>query len=197
MIAESVSSLVDRMPTSVRQADLINTWNELAKTLSLDPRRGIEMIVAVPRDVTLAKEGLPDSAFGGAWEWNLSDGATKAAVVSVLVAAALVAAGAGTGLAPVLIPTVVPFLFDVKRVQLETTADGYLRILGARSDAAARTGSLETLYESLPVDVKASVSRIEFEGFLQQAVDAGRAEAREGTFEVLPNGESVFRIKIR
>jgi hypothetical protein len=194
----SINSLVDRMPAHVRQEDLVRAWDELAKSLSLDPRRGMEIIISVPRDVSLEQEGRRDSAWGGAWEWNISDGATKAAVVSVLVAAALFAVGAGTGLAPVLIPTVIPFLFDVKRVQLERTADGYLRILGARSDTAGRSGSIDSLYESLPADVRGFVSRVDFEGFLRQGVDVGRAEERDnGTFEVLPNGESAFRIKIR
>lgn len=198
MTEPTVYALVDAMPQKIHHDDLARTWSDLAKSLGLDPARGMEMIVAVPRDLTLRQQGqLDGAAWGGAWEWNLSDGVTKAAVVSALVAAALVAVGAGTGLAPVLIPTVVPFLFDVKRIRMERTADNYLRILGARADGPARTGTVGALYDTLPDDAKAAISKKDFESFLNQAVDAGRAELDGSTFEVLPNGDSAFRISVR
>jgi hypothetical protein len=193
----SVSELVDTMPLTIHHADLDEAWRNLAGSLALEPKRGIEMIVSVPRDLTLRQQELPDAAFGGAWEWNLRDGFTKTAVVSVLVAASLMAVGAGTGVAPVLIPAVVPFLFDVKKIRLERTADNYLRILGARSDVLQRRGTAKSLYDSLPQEARDTISKGELESFLNQAVDAGHAKANGGEFEVLPNGETAFRIAIR
>jgi hypothetical protein len=153
--------------------------------------------VGVPRDMTLAKEGVLDPAWGGAWEWNLSEGATKTAVVGLLVAAALFAAGAGTGMAAAMIPTVVPFLFDVKRVRLEKTADNFLRIIGARADLHQRVDTPTELYESMPPEMKEQVSVAQFREFLDQAVNAGRANSLGDFFEILPNGECASRVAIR
>jgi hypothetical protein len=197
MTTKPLEELVDRMPTTIGPEQLAEAWRELAGSLELDPNRGMEMIISVPRDLTLRQGQVTDSAWGGAWEWNLSDGVSKAAVTSALVAAALMAVGAGVGMAPVLIPAVIPFLFDVKRVRLERTAENYLRIIGARKDVAERCGTAASLYDSLPADLKSAVSRAEFEEFLGQAVDAGHAKAADECFEVLPNGETAFRIAIR
>lgn len=193
----SVTELVDKMPSIVRHEEVTAAWCNIADCLGLERGRGMDMIISVPRDVTLSRMELFDSQWGGSWEWNLSEGVTKAAIVSTLIAAALVAVGAGTGMAPVLIPTVVPFLFDVKRVRLERTADNYLRIIGARPELIKRRGTAAYLYDSLPDSLKADVSKAEFEEFLNQAVRAGKAHAEIDTIEVLPNGETAFKIAIR
>lgn len=192
-----VAALVDGMPATIRHENLADTWSRLAEQLGLDADRGMEIIVAAPRDLTLRHEERVDAAWGGAWEWNLGDGVTRTTVVGVLLAAALAAAGAGTGMAPVLIPTVLPLLFDLKRVRLERTADHYLRIIGARKEVGERRGTLHDLYSSLPADVRSEVTKRELLEFLGEAVDAGQAHDRNGVFEVLPNGETSFRIHIR
>lgn len=195
--AADIDLLMGQLPLVVRHDDLARAWSELADKLKLDPTDGMETVVAVPRDLTLRHEGRSDSAWGGAWEWNLVDGVMRTAVVSVLLAATLAAAGAGTGLAPVIIPTIVPLLFDLRRVRMERTADHYLQIIGARRELADRVGSLEELYASLSPQLKKEVSQRELLEFLGMAVEAGRAHAGNGTFEVLPNGETAFRIHIR
>ena len=195
--AVTINELVDNMPPIIRHEELAHTWEALAGSLGLEPYLGMPMIISVPRDLTLKQNELLDSSWGGAWEWNLSDGLTKGAVISVLIAAALTAAGAGTGIAPVLIPTIVPFLFDVKRVRVERTADNYLRIIGARAEFEGRAGTVDSLYDSLPAEIKEDISKLDFEGFLHQAVDAGRAILDQEVFEILPNGEVAFRVTIR
>ena len=192
-----VNQLVDQMPPVVRHQDLARVWSELAGHLGLDPEAGMEFVIAIPRDLTLRQEERADSAWGGAWEWNLADSLTRITVVGVLVTAALVAVGGGAGLAPVVIPTVLPLLFDLKRVRLERTADHYLRIIGARPDLANRSGSIDHLYDTLDAGVKAEVSKRELLEFLGMGVDAGHAKENQGVFEVLPNGETAFRIHIR
>lgn len=192
-----VSDRVEGMPEAVRYDDLARAWRDIASDLGLDADKGLEVVVAAPRDLTLRQSELADSAWGGAWEWNLTDSITRTAVVSVLVAAALMAAGAGTGMAPVLIPTVLPLLFELKRVRLERVAGNYLRIIGARREAVDRSGTVAELYSSLPEDVRQDLTIREFEAFLGMAVEAGQSHDRGGVFEVLPNGENAFRINIR
>lgn len=192
----SVETLIDALPERLHQQDLVDTWTSLAQDLELTSSRGMEMLIAIPRDLTLREEGRADSAWGGAWEWNGVEAVTRTVVVSILLAATLAAVGAGSGLAPVVIPAVLPLLFDFKRVRLERTADHYLRIIGARREIAERVGTLDELYDSLPSATKAELSKRELLEFLGMAVDAGRASERSGTFEVLPTGETEFRIKI-
>lgn len=185
------------MPEHIGHAELVLAWNNLASSLGLDPEAGIEILVAVPRDVTLKLAGRLEPAWGGAWQWNLSDGLAKAAIISVLIAATLASAGVPIDMAPIVVPAVMPLLFDVKRVRLERTEDNYLRIIGIRPEITDRLGYIPDLYNSLPDQVKHDISRVQFESLLFKAVEAGRVVSYGEVFEVLPNGETAFKIFLK
>jgi hypothetical protein len=193
----AIDKFVDALPAQLREKDLFAAWGSLAETLGLSAQKGLSALTAVTRDVTLLNTNNLDPAWGGGWQWNLSDGAVRALTSSVLIATALAATGNPIDVAPILIPAIVPLLFDVGKVRLAREKEDYLRIFGARKDAANRTGTLDELYESLSAETRRMLSKEELGRVLESAVFAGRAQEEGGTFEVLPNGETVFKIRIR
>ncbi|MFO1501702.1 MAG: hypothetical protein U1G07_25545 [Verrucomicrobiota bacterium] len=195
MTTVDLNQFVEQLPQKLGHRELAQAWTELANTLRLDPNDGMYLVVSSARDLSLKHAGRTEPAFGGAWQWNLSEGVAKAVVVGILVAGVLAAAGASAGMAPVIIPTVIPFLFDVKRIRLERTEDQHLRIIGARP-ATQRVGAPDELYDTLPEEIRSSVSKAQFTDFLFKAAEAGRAVNYGSFFEVLPNGETAFKLTV-
>jgi hypothetical protein len=187
--------VVGGMPAVSSERDLMDAWDRVAGSLRLPRQAGAETVLTVSRDVTLLATGDLEPAWGGGWRWNLADGAVRAVATSVLLAATLAAVGI-PGLPAIVIPTVLPLLFDIERVRLDREDERVLRVFGARADAAARTGDPAALYASLPDHVRLALSLDEFQAFLESATRAGRATESGGRYEVLPDGETTLRITL-
>jgi hypothetical protein len=195
MTAVRLESVVDAMPRGSTERDLAAAWDGIAANLGLDAAAGRETLFETARDVTLLSTGQLDPAVGGGWRWNLSEAAVRTVCTATLLAAVLAAAGI-PGLPPLVIPTVLPLLFDLKRVRLERREERVIRIFGVRPDAVERRGRPTELYASLPEATRRLLPYGEFVEFLDRAVDAGVAKARFGVYEVLPDGETVLRLTL-
>jgi hypothetical protein len=196
-MATDLNELVGNRPDKTfGEAELLESWGIVARDLGLDPALGEEAVLEVARDATALATDQLDPAFGGAWEWDLSDGVIKTVLASALLAGVLSAAGV-IGLTPVVIPTVIPFLFDLKRVRLEREAERVIRIIGARPEMFRRRGSHEDLYRSLPDDVREHVTLREFSDFIEDAIRVGAAEEVSGVVQVFQEGDAELRLWIR
>ncbi len=184
------------MPTESTEQDLLSVWNMVALDLGLDAAKGTEILLTAARDATLHATGSLDPAWGGGWRWNLSEGVVKSICGSVLLAAVLSSLGV-KGLAPLVIPAIIPLLFDLEKVQLERSEERVIRIIGARTGVLERYGKPERLYISLPESVRQSVTLEEFTIFLENAVSAGMVKKAGSEFEVLPDGVTVLAFTIQ
>ncbi len=188
--------MVKTAPSRLKEDSLVLLWQELCSNLSLNPAGGEEHLLSVARDVSALLSDQFDPQFGGAWQWDLTDGFARALVMATLLSGVLNAAGVRE-LPTIVIPTVLPLLFDFKRLRLERRAENVVSIIGARKQAFERTGQRKELYETLPPEVKASLSFQEFSEFVDDAIDAGNAREVGEAVHILPNGETEFWLLIR
>jgi len=184
------------MPSQASEQSLVAAWNKIANDLGLDASQGRETLLETARDYSLLSAGRLEPEMGGGWQWNLTEGAVRTICATCLLVGVLAAAGM-SGLAPLVLPSVLPLLFDIDKVRLERSEGKVLRILGARPDLKQRLGDAAALYESLPAEIRGSFSLDAFEDFLATATRAGVVRDWDGIFEVLPNGETVFKISLR
>ena len=190
-----LEEVVGSLPNETTEEDLLAAFDDMAQSLGLKEAAGREMLITTARDLSLFAVGEVEPAWGGGWTWNLSENVVKSACSATLLAAALASAGV-SGIAPIVVPAVIQTLFDIKRVRLDRSEDKVLRIFGANPILFERIGDAQELYQRLPEDVREALPLADFEEFLNKAVAAGRATASGDVYEVLPDGEKVFRLSL-
>jgi len=197
MVGVSLEEIVsERSGQRIGEAGLLEIWQSVCADLGLPASEGEQAVLVTARDATALALDELQPAFGGAWEWDLTDSVMKTLVVSAILTGVLSAAGVKE-MAPIVIPTVLPLLFDIKRVRLERKAERIIRIVGARPEAFNRTGTRADLYKSLPDEVREYLSLHEFSEFIEDALTTGDAKESQGIIEVLPNGETALNLTIR
>jgi hypothetical protein len=184
----------DSLPENSNETDILEAWAVLTKELNVSSHHTTSML-QVLRDVAINKTGDMDPAWGGGWTWNLKEASVRTVINSALLAGVLSLAGV-TSIIPLVMPVVLPFLFDFKKVRISRKANKIIEIIGAQENAFKRAGKLPRLYKSLPEDIRAVLTIEELDEFIEEAVDAGVANRIGEVFEVLPNGDTVLRLKI-
>jgi hypothetical protein len=190
-----VWSLVQSVPENCGEAEFIESWRPIADLIGPRSQFGEMALLEVMRDVATLQAGTIDPAWGGGWRWDMSSGAAKSVLATGLLYGVLVAAGV-PGLLPLVIPAVLPLLFDIEKVRLSRSERNVINIIGARKRVFDRVGTVQELYASLPDDVRQSLSEHEFEEFIDAAINAGVASETGEYVEVLSTGQSEFRLKI-
>jgi hypothetical protein len=190
-----LDTLIAELPTETHERELLEAWSSLAQRLGLALEPGGEMIVAIARDVTLYSARQLEPAWGGGWKWDLSKSAVRTVCGTALLAAVFASGGLAT-LPPLVLPAVLPLMFDLKRVRLRRSEERVLEIMNAKPSFLDRIGQPAELFATLPDWVKNSMSLVEFEEFLDHVVEAGRAKKQGQHYEILPNGETVLRLTL-
>jgi hypothetical protein len=126
----------------------------------------------------------------GGWIAKASGPAIKTAVVSALLALAL-AGSQATGIPVLVIPAVVPLLFDLEKVRLTRSEEHILAELTLRSDVRASTA--EALYNTLPDSVKEQMAPLAFRDFLEKCRVAGLADLQEEPLSLVQESRYVLR----
>jgi len=121
----------------------------------------------------------------------------KGVLGGALLAGLLVAVGA-TGIPAAVLAAVVPTLFDVEKVRLTPRQEYILADLVGHKDALDGTLSTDQLYDRLPPETQAEVSRLDFAEFLDACRRAGLADyGPDGTVTLKPSDKARFRITWR
>ena len=192
----SLDAIVAEFPQEIQEAELLAAWSELAARLDIDVNPGSEIIVEIARDVTLYSARQLEPAWGGGWKWDLSNSAVRTVCAAALLAAVFASGGMAT-LPPLVLPAVLPLMFDLQRVRLERSEERVLRIINTRPSFFDRSGKPDELYATLPDWVKNSITILEFEEFLDHVVESGLAKRSGSFYEVLPSGETVLKITLK
>jgi len=190
-----LDALIGEMPKEIHETELLEAWSDLARRLDLAAGPGSEMIVATARDVTLYSARQLEPAWGGGWRWDLGNAAVRTLCAAALLAAVFASSGLAT-LPPLVLPAVLPLMFDLQRVRLRRSEKRVLEIINARPRFLDRIGEPAELFAALPDWVRNSMSLLEFEEFLDHVVEAGRANKSGQFYEILPNGETVMRLTL-
>ncbi|QJT00107.1 hypothetical protein G9272_07265 [Streptomyces asoensis] len=132
----------------------------------------------------------------GGWEVDLSQGAARTAVAMAFVAGLLVLLGAPQ-VAPAVVTTVVPLLFDVRRVRLSESQGCVLAELVRHPDVVEGRLTPEQMHTLLPAAVRADFSLLDLKDFLGVCRRAGVADfSEDGTAAVRPEAKARFRVTI-
>ncbi len=188
-------TVVADLPELSGDPELLSGWAKIQSVIDDRSMLGKRSTLEVLRDAAALQSGSLNPAWGGSWRWDLSKGASKAVVASAFLYGVLVSSGVGP-LVPIVVPAVLPLLFDLERVRLTGPENRVLTIIGARSGVFERCGDRVSLYSSLPDEIRQAISIVEFEQFIESAINAGVATEHEGVVQVLPNGQTVFRLQI-
>lgn len=127
----------------------------------------------------------------GGWTIKLSESALKTGVVTSLLGGILVAAGI-TGLPALLIPAIVPLMFEVEKVRLTRSEQEVFAELSWRDEA--RTLTADDLYAKLPIEIQDELSRLDFLDFLEKCRRAGLVEEQKNPQSVVNPVESKFSL---
>jgi hypothetical protein len=187
--------LVTSLPAEAGDVEFARCWSAVGELVGERADVGQVAMLEVMRDAGSLQSGSMHPAWGGGWRWNMSSAAAKSVLASGIVYGVLVAAGV-PALLPLVVPAVIPLLFDIEKVRLTPAEGRVINIIGARNSALTRSGTPRQLYETLPDDVRQSLSEAEFEEFIDKAIAAGVASGYGDVVEVLSTGESVFRLQI-
>lgn len=129
----------------------------------------------------------------GSWTLDLSSSAVRSALALATLAGGLALLGVAP-LAPILLPAVIPILFDLRRTKITAGQEAVYAELRLQPDA--RAGAPATsLYQMLPADIRRNLSFLDFADTLDALRQAGRADRDEhGTVSIRPRPR--FRITI-
>jgi hypothetical protein len=128
----------------------------------------------------------------GGWTIKLSESALKTGVVTSLLGGILVGAGI-TGLPALLIPAVVPLMFEVEKVRLTRSEQEVFAELSWRDEARALTA--DDLYAKLPMEIQDELSKLDFFDFLEKCRRAGLVEEQKSPQSVVKPVESKFSLR--
>ena len=119
--------------------------------------------------------GVEMEARSSGWVVHMKRSVFQATASGAILAVALKIA-TGTGISVLLLPAIIPLLFQVERTSL-SLADERLLLVLHRS--GAMKGSAKDLYQALPKGVRRSVNDHDFLNFLDRVQGTGHAKVDE------------------
>ena len=143
-------------------------------------------------------ENSPDNlAYSpGGWVLNLWDGATRSAILSALMWSMLSMAGYPQ-LPIVVLPAVLPLLFDLKKSKLSASQELVHTSLVLQKKVRDKKHNAEALYAVLPEKIRDELSFLDFIDFLEVCYKSGLAEKHDnGDLTLFPKNHQVFRLTI-
>ena len=153
---------------------------------------------AALEEAVAAQMASLDSAMharSGGWSYHLKRGLVKTAVLAPIVTATLLSAGV-TGLPAIILPLVLPFLFELEKTTLSRRNEELLVSL-VRAGATTSAKSADELYQLLPTELKAEVNKLDFLDFIDALELTGHAqEATPGSFQLRGLNDAKLKITI-
>lgn len=201
-MADAPVSIAERLgpaPTPTGDVELTSAeleafWQQLFPD-TYEARRGRNAFVDAVR--AHAEHGSTDAALEfrpGGWQVSLAGSSVKGVLGGALLAGLLVAVGA-TGIPAAVVAAIVPNLFDIEKVRLTASQEYVLADLVGHRDALDGTLTADQLYDRLPIETRAEVSRLDFAEFLDSCQRAGLADfGPDNTVTLQPSDKARFRI---
>lgn len=159
--------------------------------LGLEPTTAAAVVALSTQTATT---GTPFEVRTGEWTLDLPAATARAAVNSAFLTALLTALGEQS-LPAILLSMMVPFLFDVQRVEI-SASDRY--VYAQMLEHAPDSGKITAWYRRLPDHVRAELSELEFRDLLQRLEAAGLAQTdnRDWLRVGRPSGRRVARLRL-
>lgn len=161
---------------TITQKEINKYWSQLSIGNDFKELESLKVV----ESVFLFQVGIKKSEglefINGGWTINLKGGIAKAAVGYAVMAGALTLAGVTNGLALAVLPSILPFLFEIEKVDLNRKEKLILAKLHLREEAREQMHSSEQLYDLLPSDIKDQLNFLDFQDFLDKIDLAGYKE---------------------
>lgn len=132
----------------------------------------------------------------GGWTVDATGGLIRTGLCGALLTGVLALAGV-TALSPVILPAVLPLLFDVRRARVSASHQELLAEIVVLPGIAGKVLTARELYAQLPIELKDDVSPLEIAGFLDELHTAGLADKKEGGYVLRPPDKARFRVTWR
>jgi hypothetical protein len=199
-VGEFVGEFVDGHPTireSITREQLRDIWSALIPGESDEIEIGYEVFEDIfLRSISAKQPAGLDFRLGG-WVLNVSEGLLKTSIVGAILAG-LLAVGKFPDLPALVLPTIIPFLFEPSRVRLTQSERNILAVLTLREDVRSRKHAPDVLFEMLPPEIRRELSRLDFMDFLEKCHSAGVADIDDDETALLrPVDTARFRITVQ
>lgn len=168
--------------------DLANIWNSLVS--EDDP-----MSYAFVEDAflhELTEENQEPLRFRGGWTIALKANLLRTAVMTALITGALIHSQT-PAIPSIVIPAIVPLLFEMERVKLKRSEELILLELAYKPEAKDKTAA--ELYALLPEKIRKDLSELEFADFLDSCKAAGLVDESEKSPGAMVSAEDRFTIR--
>lgn len=180
--------------------DLANIWDSLVP--GDDP-----MSFAFVEDSflhELAEEDEEPLRFRGGWTIKVKANLLRTAILTALITGALIHSQTPE-IPAIVIPAVVPLLFEMERVRLKRSEELILLELAYKPEAKDKTAA--ELYALLPEKIRKDLSELDFADFLDSCRSAGLIDEKgklpgalvsaEDRFTMRPLGNARFHIEFK
>lgn len=178
---------------SVKQSDLHALWRELLPGQDLASLRGLKVFeeffllsIDPARPVELEMRA-------GGWTIRVGEGLLRSGIVGGLLAGLLSASGF-PGLPAVVLPAIIPLLFDLEKVRLNAGESELLAELTVKQDLSQLPSTAEELYQALPSSLRDELSLLDFREYLERFYLAGYADRVDDLVVLRGPGKGRLRI---
>ena len=164
--------LKDNLVT-ISQKEINDYWNQLMLDNDFKELESLKIV----EFVFLANVGYKDSDelkfLNGGWTINAKAGIVKAAVGYAVMAGVFSLIGTTGGIALAILPSILPFLFEIEKIELNRKEQYILSKLHLREEVKREMHNPTQLYELLPPEIKDNLNFLDFQDFLDKIDLAG------------------------
>lgn len=158
---------------AITQGEINKYWSQLSLDNEFKELESLKIVEAVFLSHIGQKETDKLEFLNGGWTINVKGGIAKSAVGYAVMAGVLTLAGVTNGLALAVLPSILPFLFEIEKVDLNRREKFILAQLHLKKDVREQMHSPEQLYNLLPQDIQDQLNFLDFQDFLDKIDLAG------------------------
>ncbi|MVM42329.1 hypothetical protein GO730_39245 [Spirosoma sp. HMF3257] len=128
------------------------------------------------------------------WKVVITKNLIKTAIVAPLLLSIFLYLELNENLSSIILPTVLPMLFDIENVEITRKEEEILLKLPIKKNRR-KFETTEDWYNSLPKKIKKEISEIDFKDFIDKLVLAGVAvDNKKGKYKILDKNNRKFKI---
>ncbi|MCI0494231.1 hypothetical protein L0Z72_04425 [candidate division KSB1 bacterium] len=171
------------------QKDLVQIWTEL-----FDREEGYDKFEAGFLTTVQPEILTHELAFRSkGWILKINEALLKTGITTALLTTLLYLGGYNM-LPALVLPSIIPIIFDLERVQLKSSEKEILVQLFLNKKVSKKFNTPDELYEMLPEVIREQLSRLDFLDFIEKLKQAGHADEKEDKIKIYPIGKGKWRI---
>lgn len=157
----------------VSQKEIIEYWNQISLDDDYSRIDSTETVESVFLHL-LGHQNSDELKFiNGGWTINAKAGFIKTAIGYATMAGVFTLIGTTGSIALMVLPSVLPFLFEIEKIELNKKEQYILAKLLLRDEVKTQMHNINQLYELLPNEIKSDLNILDFIDFLEKLDLAG------------------------